>query len=71
MGTVVKKRHDPHDLNVHKLVIRPEGIQETLQRYRIAVAPCGKMSVASASFNRADRTPAESAGGRLQRSASP
>lgn len=24
--TVVKKRHGPHDLNVHELVIRPEGI---------------------------------------------
>lgn len=24
--TVVKKRHGPHDLNVHELIIRPEGI---------------------------------------------
>jgi circadian clock protein KaiC len=24
--TVVKKRHGPHDLNVHELVIRPEGV---------------------------------------------
>ena len=41
--TVVKKRHGPHDLNVHELLIRPEGV--SIQPYNPPpLGPSGPIS---------------------------